>query len=344
MSDHYTLWGSLIDLVILAALRILSGIVAIVVSYERAQVRPEFEIDLHHPNGEKKSREELELEALEEPFFPSWIWRYVTRPAFSCEVLCFFTQVLAVAKCLGRMNQEIGVFQDKQPNHPLFWVAVAVSSLLSVVELSFVDSLCQRAAEYGNQCLENEQTTFFRRVGSSLSIPLLSGVPQDEQEADAADEEEDLERASEAMDVGTSDITGDAKYKAGWSDLLYMCYPDAHFIAFAFVFLILAAVAQVYIPRFTGKILDALATAFSHNPNPPSIFDVPGFVSNVKYLVLSSILCGIFSAVRGSIFTVVGGRVNVRLRVQLMDSLLSQGKFHLSDLNALFQALTVLSS
>ena len=85
------------------------------------------------------------------------------------------------------------------------------------------------------------------------------------------------------------------------------------------------------------------------------MIDVPGFVTNVKYLgtkihgdgmfssslslaasqpycfslsfsVLASIFCGLFSAIRGSIFTVVGGRVNVRLRVQLMDSLLSQGE------------------
>lgn len=35
-------------------------------------------------------------------------------------------------------------------------------------------------------------------------------------------------------------------------------------------------------------------------------------------------LAGVFSGLRGSIFTIVGGRVNVRLRVQLMDALLSQ--------------------
>jgi hypothetical protein len=329
MSGHYTLWGSLSDLALMAGLRIFSGILSLLVSYELAQVRPEFHFDLYHQNGEKKTREELELEAMEEPFWPEWFKRYVSRPAFACEVISFLTQILAVVKCLGRMNQEIGIFQDAKPCHPLFWIAVAFSSLLSVVEMTYIDSLSQRAAEYGSHCLQNERTTFFRRVGSTLSIPLLSQESQDE-EVNTGNDEENLERASEGgsseMDVGVSDITGDSNYKAGWSDLLYMCYPDAHYIIFAFAFLLLAAVAQVYIPKFTGNILDALATAFSgKNDNPPSIFDVPGFISNVKYLVVSSILCGIFSGARGSIFTLVGGRVNVRLRVQLMDSLLSQG-------------------
>ena len=44
----------------------------------------------------------------------------------------------------------------------------------------------------------------------------------------------------------------------------------------------------------------------------------------MKRLILASILGGVFSGCRGSIFSVVGGRVNVRLRSLLMDSLLAQ--------------------
>jgi ABC-type multidrug transport system fused ATPase/permease subunit len=97
----------------------------------------------------------------------------------------------------------------------------------------------------------------------------------------------------------------------------------------AFVFLMLAAAAQIYIPRFTGAILDALDEAYNKNTNNVPIQDVPGFMSNVKKLIIVSILGGVFSGVRGSIFTVVGGRVNVRLRLRLMDALLcmEQGFF-----------------
>jgi ATP-binding cassette, subfamily B (MDR/TAP), member 9 len=55
-----------------------------------------------------------------------------------------------------------------------------------------------------------------------------------------------------------------------------------------------------------------------------SMFQVPGFMENIRYLVAASVAAGVFSGLRGSIFTIVGGRVNVRLRTHLMDSLLSQ--------------------
>lgn len=332
VSGRYTLWGYLMDLAVLAGLRISSGIVSLIVSYETAKVRPEFTFDLNHPNGDKKTREELEMEALEESLWP-WLKRFVSRPAFICEVVCLLTQLLAIAKCLARLDVEVGRYQDSKPSHPLFWVAAALASLCSVVELSFIDSMGQKAAQYGDTILQASQTTFFRRVGSQLSIPLLA---EDHQEGEIGptttpttdDGDDDPEQAvDEGRAVGTSDITGDAGYKAGWSDLLYICYPDLYYIVCAFVFLLLAAVAQVYIPKFTGNILDSLSTAFSKDDDDSggkSMIDVPGFIANVKYLVLASIFCGIFSAIRGSIFTVVGGRVNVRLRVQLMDSLLSQ--------------------
>lgn len=57
----------------------------------------------------------------------------------------------------------------------------------------------------------------------------------------------------------------------------------------------------------TGNILDALAETFSHNDDDHrgSMWNVPGFVSNVEKLVVASILGGVFSGIRGSIVTVV---------------------------------------
>jgi hypothetical protein len=133
---------------------------------------------------------------------------------------------------------------------------------------------------------------------------------------------------------GVSEIGAETDYKASWKDLISVCAPDIHLIGLAFVFLLLAAAAQVYIPRFTGKILDALAETFNHEntshhrPNNiinddydqnliihndddgginrhQSLSDVPGFLSNVRKLIFVSIFGGIFSGLRGSIFTVV---------------------------------------
>jgi len=155
------------------------------------------------------------------------------------------------------------------------------------------------------------------------------------QDSEDEDTDDDVEEGSQAPTVdpsavrGVSEISSDSNYNATMSDLFSICYPDMFLIMMAFAFLLLAAVAQVYIPRFTGNILDALEHTYSGDNNKntdddESIWDIPKFLLNVRRLVVASILGGVFSGARGSIFTVIGGRANVRLRVQLMDSLLSQ--------------------
>jgi ATP-binding cassette, subfamily B (MDR/TAP), member 9 len=99
------------------------------------------------------------------------------------------------------------------------------------------------------------------------------------------------------------------------------CAPDAHLIFFAFVCLTAAAVAQVAIPKYTGDILDAINTKLVPGQ---SVWKVEGFSSNVIKLSVAAVALGFFSGLRGSTFTVVGGRVNARLRIQLMNALLAQ--------------------
>jgi hypothetical protein len=113
---------------------------------------------------------------------------------------------------------------------------------------------------------------------------------------------------------GTSDITGDAAYKAKWTDLLTLTYPDLSLIALAFLFLLLAAAAQIYIPKFTGSILDALTKAFSGDADNSKIPNIGG--SGLCFQRHSDwswhqFCVESFLVSRGSIFTVVGGRVNV---------------------------------
>jgi hypothetical protein len=199
---------------------------------------------------------------------------------------------------------------------------------------------CKLAGECGKQRLAGEvesgasSNSLFRQLSSTLSLPLLA-----DNALEQTDEEERMNgdntagtgtetESNKADSPGLCDITSDTDYRASWKDLMGTCSPDLGWIAIAFVFLILAAIAQVYIPRFLGNILDSLAATFSDvdddTTRHTSMFDVPGFMLNMKLLVVASVLAGVFAGLRGSIFTVVGGRVNVRLRVQLMDSLLAQ--------------------
>jgi hypothetical protein len=323
---HYTLHGSLRDLALCAVLRLSAAFLGLFVAYLRANVEPEhYPFALYHrATGIKKTREELEQEGLEEAFWP-WLRRYLVRPSFGTEFASMVTQVLCVIKCLARMNVEIGTLQDAEPVHALFWIAVLVTAVLSILQAGYMDSICKLAGQYGKERL-GESPRLFRQISSTLSLPLLA---RQNASGDEQDDEENVQDGGDPADApGVSDITSDTDYRASWRDLLSTCRPDMQWIALAFVFLLLAAVAQVYIPRFLGNILDSLTATFSDADDDgarrKSMWEVPGFISNMKLLVLASILAGVFSGLRGSIFTVVGGRVNVRLRVKLMDSLLAQ--------------------
>jgi hypothetical protein len=368
-SHRYKLYKSLVDVAVLAALRITASLLAILICFCRAKLPPENprydHFDKFHPNGDRKTREQLEQEALEEPFLP-WLLRFIARPSLWTELFAVVAQSLCIVKCLARMNVEIGNLHDTQPYHPVFWLAVLCTAVLSAIEATYLENVCQIASQYGHeryggagQSGSERPFAMLRSISSQLLAPLLendhaadgmeNGEVESNDSAPATDENDENART-------TSDITGDASYKAKWTDLLMMCYHDGCMIIAAFGFLLLAAIAQVLIPKYLGNILDALAAAFgnpnNHSYDDKSMWDIPHFMSNVKLLVVASICAGIFAGLRGSIFvsthfvtyvysyapnlclpyyldhpfsqTVVGARVNVRLRVKLMDALLSQ--------------------
>lgn len=317
----------------MAVLRFLTASFALIVGYYTDKAPPESPFELVHRNGVKKTREELEFEGLEEPV-GKWFRRYSSRPAFACELVTFASGIFAIVKCFARLDIELGVYKEAVPFHPIFWTILLFAFVFSTIESAFIDGMSLLAGECGRSrraALGHQGSSWLRRIGSNLSIPLLgreNGINTENGDVEeGANGETNGERRDEDL-IGASDITSDAVYKAKWTDLLAITYPDIYFITIAFVFLLLAAAAQICIPRYTGKILDALSGAFAGSNNEAnadiSIWDVPGFVPNVVRLLVASVLCGIFSGLRGSIFTVVGGRVNVRLRTQLMDALLAQ--------------------
>ena len=342
-NHHYALDGSLLDLLLLSGCRVVTASVAFAISFLRGRVREEYPFDVLHPNGKKKTRDELEEEALQQSF-GTWFCRYVNRAAFPSEIFCLVTTLLAVVKTLIRLNTEIGVLKDAEPVHPIFWICFSFAATISVIEMMHVDNVCLCLGKWGSAA---EKPSILRRISSHLSVPLLANENSEEQgEVDNEHSEEQTSNdqgQSTAQDdehaPGDSGIEGDTDYKASFSDLLQLCAPDSFLIGVAFIFLLLAAMMQIYIPKYTGACLDALEQAYSsnddgniNNNDHESINDIPGFISNVKKLIIVSALSGFFSGLRGSIFTMVGGRVNVRLRLRLMDSLLTmeQGFFDLT--------------
>ena len=183
--DHYTFYGSFSDLAVLAILRFITATFGLLQSYFSQAAIPESPFELYHQNGDRKTREELDNEALEEPCCP-WFRRYVSRPAFPCEVTCLVSGLLSVCKCLARLNYEIGTMSDSLPHHPIFWLALAMTALCSTIIAAYLDSVTKLVGTLGQRMGEN---TWMRRISSNLSIPLLSG-DSPAQEEQVIDEEE----------------------------------------------------------------------------------------------------------------------------------------------------------
>lgn len=311
-TDHFTLHGSLYDLLVFAIPRILSALFAIVLAYHRTPP-PKLCYELYHKNGYKKTKAELEEEALGAPILPKFR-RFITRAAFVCEFFALLTGILLMLKCLVRLNVEIGVLDDSEPRHPVFWFALSITAICSLIEASYIDSIEMVAGDCGRARRKylqesGQSASWFERIGHNLTQPLLASN-EDEKEDD--DEEQSTRRKGNRIDEHvSSDIGGDANYKAQWSDLVGVCSADVHLIALNSLFLILAAVATILVPHYTGEILDALVAHSSDNsPDQPaddngSLLHIPGFVSNIEKLVVVSILGGIFAGIRGAIFTIV---------------------------------------
>jgi ABC-type multidrug transport system, ATPase and permease components len=342
---NYSLSNTLADLFFLSIIIIVSAVCAMIQSYNcddlhNKQSKPYPHIETHHVNGRPKSREEIEQEALEEPFLP-WFRRYISRYTFLTECLSVVLSILIIVKCLARLNVEIAVMDEHESHHPVFWIALLVSALTSTCTCFFIEKVCIRLSSLGhysrermmraqastnqsnrdrNPLMELEEPLLLEESDEDIEEPIVSSSTNQQSEAGPSSS---TPSSANVDATAVPDITGDAQHKADWRDLFSVCADDLHYFALAFLFLILAAIAQVLIPRYTGNMLDSIAkyTPDSHNTD---IWNVPGFLTNMKKLILASILGGVFSGVRGSIFTLVGGRVNVRLRTLLMDSLLAQ--------------------
>ena len=286
-----------------------------------------------HANGTPKTREEKEEEALEESIRPK-IVRWSQRWSSPVETLCLLQGILIVVKCLARLNVEIAILNEVNPHHVIFWLVLLVSGIQCVVVSGQVEIVSIQMSAIGEYRRKQQRREMVRaNMTNDLTEPLLEAgagnTVYDEEDPSSSSTTSTSSQTEDATlgdnTPAVSDISGDPNYKAGVRDLMSICSPDLLYFIAAFVFLILAAVAQVLVPKYMGNMLDSLANYTpGDDGNHNDIWNVPGFLDNMKYLCIASILGGVFSGCRGSIFTVVGARVNVRLRSMLMDSLLSQ--------------------
>lgn len=118
------------------------------------------------------------------------------------------------------------------------------------------------------------------------------------------------------------------------SQLLSLAAPDFWYFVVAFIALLVAAFSSAIIPHFTGQVINYVAGA---EPNESK------FEKATIYLTCAGIICGIFTGIRGSLFTLTMARMDVRTRRALFANLLSfeMGYF---DKNKVGEIISRLSS
>jgi len=353
-SEHYVdfaLSQSTFDLVLWYILRTILLWRSLFICFRNKKDSPHADpfvgLDKFKKNGDPKSNDELEEEALEESWWP-YIWRFLTRPSFLLECVSVFGILWCFAKTLARLYVEIafevpGHATLKEHHHVAWWCGIGFTSLACVLEC-YLTSTASRLVMIWGQYKRQQSSSSINIESNSLTEPLL---PQNE-DINAMEQGDTVDACSSSVSAPLKpqtnghvsplidknesssedtqsekiqpDITSESNYKAGWLDLVRLCKDDVHLIGLAFVFLLAAAVMQVAIPHLTGNALDALVDG----DEPHLLGARPDFVTNIQLLVVASLLCGVFSAVRGSIFTIIGGHVNLRLRINLMEALLKQ--------------------
>jgi ATP-binding cassette, subfamily B (MDR/TAP), member 9 len=114
--------------------------------------------------------------------------------------------------------------------------------------------------------------------------------------------------------TGKTNINKKKEKNATLSQLFHMSRNDWPLLVIAFLSLIIAAIGQAFIPKLTGNIINSVA----------HFQDLKMLENASLELILAAVITAIFTAIRGSVFTLAMARLNMRVRIELFVSLLQQ--------------------
>lgn len=137
--------------------------------------------------------------------------------------------------------------------------------------------------------------------------------------ANSEDEEERKRRSSE-------------KTKVSLGSILAFSKPDISYLLLAFFFLLTACAAQIFIPYYTGQVIDGIAIKK----------DRKKFEQAILIMSLIALAEAIAAGLRGGIFSFVCARFNIRINNTLFGSILKQeiGFFDKSSTGEIVSRLT----
>mmetsp|Transcript_8205 Transcript_8205/g.15198 ORF Transcript_8205/g.15198 Transcript_8205/m.15198 type:complete len:827 (-) Transcript_8205:1281-3761(-) len=127
------------------------------------------------------------------------------------------------------------------------------------------------------------------------------------------DAEEELD-ANEKEPKETNE-DGSLKHSSTLVEMLKLTIPYWKMMIIASIALVIAAVGQALIPALTGEIINTV----TQHPEDKQLLKTA-----VGKLLLAGLVTAIFSALRGSCFTIAKGLINMTLREKLFQSLLNQ--------------------
>ena len=144
-------------------------------------------------------------------------------------------------------------------------------------------------------------------------ITKKAGIDEDIIDEDELDDDPD-DSIVKTEGKGKKAISKKKEKNASLSQLFHMSRNDWPLLVIAFLSLIVAAVGQAFIPKLTGNIINSVA----HSQNLKMLENAS------LELILAAVITAIFTAIRGSVFTLAMARLNMRVRIELFASLLKQ--------------------
>ncbi|KAJ8263594.1 hypothetical protein COCON_G00160510 [Conger conger] len=154
----------------------------------------------------------------------------------------------------------------------------------------------------------------WRRLGRSHSAGTGGGASEESErllDQAAEEEEHEEEAAGENERKGAKDAPHSG---ATVGRLLSYCRQDAGLLAIAFIFLLLSAISEAFIPYYTGQAIDGIVIQKS----------MEAFTKPMVILTALALLSSIAIGLRGGVFSITFARLNVRLRNLLFRSLMRQ--------------------
>ncbi|GAX81286.1 hypothetical protein CEUSTIGMA_g8718.t1 [Chlamydomonas eustigma] len=248
---------------------------------------------LIHVHGTRPGQEEEEISAM---------YKKVRR---GIRGTCITAQLLLLGKAtviaINAPDNLVPIFMNAASSgKPFVGLVMMFSALFCCLLCSFLEGMTAVQSVRRMQTLSKEAR---EANNEDVTAPLLPSYDQ---------EEKGKPHKEKAVKKGLSaSAAGGNKNNATISELLLLSRPDAVFNCIALTAGCVAALCTALVPYYTGLVIDFA----SIEP------DRSKFVSTCLILVLVAALGGIFTGIRGCLFSFSMNRLNVRLRKGLFHSL-----------------------